>query len=203
VVGALNFPLGGAGGTIVGPEDGNFAIWVGTLIPSDSQLLLVNDVDKDGEARQRLARIGYTKVKAVLVGGMASYQAAGYPVETSSRVDLKSGPSLDSLLSSGSKLIDVRTEGEYLSNSAKGALNLPLATLHSHLDQLEKDKSYIAFCTAGYRSAIAASILRRSGFKVLDVAEGFAAVSVYAPEHTTTGVVCPTMKSLIEAMETH
>ena len=52
-----------------------------------------------------------------------------------------------------------------------------------------RDKSYIAFCTAGYRSAIASSILRRSGFKVSDVAGGFAAVSVYAPEHTTTGVV--------------
>lgn len=28
---SLNFPLGSAGGTIVGPEDGNFAMWVSCL----------------------------------------------------------------------------------------------------------------------------------------------------------------------------
>ncbi len=62
VPGALNFPLGEAGGTIVGPEDGNFAIWVGTLVPSSAELLLVNPPGKDGEALQRLSRIGYSKV---------------------------------------------------------------------------------------------------------------------------------------------
>ena len=65
VRGALNVPLGEAGGTIVGVEDGNFAIWVGTLVASDASLLLVNYPDKHDEALQRLARIAYTKVRAL------------------------------------------------------------------------------------------------------------------------------------------
>ena len=63
IPGALNFPLGEAGGVIVGPEDGNFAIWVGTLVSNDSTYLVVTASGKDGETLQRMARIGYTKVR--------------------------------------------------------------------------------------------------------------------------------------------
>ena len=60
----------------MGPEDGNFAIWVGTLVPNDSTYLVVSASGKDGETLQRMARIGYTKVsecvaepKNKIVGG--------------------------------------------------------------------------------------------------------------------------------------
>ena len=46
----------------MGTEDGNFAIWVGTLVPSESTFLVVSAIGKDGETLQRLSRIGYTKV---------------------------------------------------------------------------------------------------------------------------------------------
>ena len=52
-----------------------------------------------------------------------------------------------------------------------------------------RDKEYITFCVSGYRSAIAASLLRKAGYKVKDINRGFAAVSVYSPSHTTTGSV--------------
>ena len=47
----------------MGPEDGNFAIWVGTLVSNDSTYLVVTASGKDGETLQRMARIGYTKVR--------------------------------------------------------------------------------------------------------------------------------------------
>ena len=47
----------------MGPEDGNFAIWVGTLVSNDSTYLVVTPSGKDGETLQRMARIGYTKVR--------------------------------------------------------------------------------------------------------------------------------------------
>jgi predicted sulfurtransferase len=52
-----------------------------------------------------------------------------------------------------------------------------------------RDDKYVAYCTGGYRSTIAASILRKKGFKVQDVVKGFAAISVTAPELTTKGEV--------------
>ncbi len=53
-----------------------------------------------------------------------------------------------------------------------------------------RSQKYIAYCVSGYRSAIASSLLRQAGFDVVDVTFGFAAVSVFAPTHTTTGKVC-------------
>lgn len=198
---SLNFPLGGEGGAIVGPEDGNFAMWVGTLVPPGNDILLVTDMGKEGEALQRLARIGYTKVKAVLRGGFCSYKEAGLPVETATRVDIRASP-LSSLLASGMELLDVRTKGEFEQNTAKASLNLPLAEMSQQsLEKcLEKDKVYLVFCSSGYRSAIAASVLKRWGFKGQDIVSGFASVSYHSPELTTSGKVCPVMKALMEKM---
>ena len=53
-----------------------------------------------------------------------------------------------------------------------------------------RSKKYIAFCSTGYRSVIASSFLRSFGFDVVDIYGGFAAVSVSAPQLTTTGKVC-------------
>ena len=58
-----------------------------------------------------------------------------------------------------------------------------------HLFLFYRGRKYIAYCTSGYRSVIASSILRAEGFDVVDVYGGFAAVSVYAPQITTTGKV--------------
>ncbi|XP_064398734.1 uncharacterized protein LOC135345254 [Halichondria panicea] len=203
IPGSINFSLGVAegAGTIVGVEDGNFAIWVGTLISNDTPLLIVNSLGKESEALQRLSRIGYTSyIKGILCGGFGAYKEAGLPVEKHCSVDLKSGPPLDSYVSKGYQIIDVRTEGEYGGNKVRGALNLPLAKLRTLQNSLDKSQKYIAYCVSGYRSAIASSLLRQAGFDVVDVTFGFAAVSVFAPTHTTTGKVCPSMKKLISGL---
>lgn len=201
IPGSINFSLGVCcgGGAIVGVEDGNFAIWVGTLVASDASILLVNAPGKDSEAMQRLARIGYaSNIKGVLEGGFKAYCEAGLPIVKSSRIDLKVGPGLDSYLSRGYQVMDVRTAGEYDGNKVRGAINVPLANLKDLIPTLDKSKKYIAYCVSGYRSAIATSFLKQAGFEVMDINLGFAAVSVFAPDSTTTGKVCPTMKKLIE-----
>ena len=103
------------------------------------------------------------QVKGILTGGMQSYKEAGYPMEINDRIDLvcerplwclsmyivihthtywhthmqTKGRTLNSYLAEGSRLLDVRTEGEYKSNTAKGATNLPLASLNSLLSALD------------------------------------------------------------------
>ncbi len=52
-----------------------------------------------------------------------------------------------------------------------------------------RNEKYIAYCVSGYRSAIASSLLRQAGYNVVDINFGFAAVSVFAPTHTTSGQV--------------
>lgn len=203
IKGSLNFPLGESGGAILRPEDGNFAIWVGTLLQSDRQLLLIAKPGKEGEALQRLARIGYTNVKGILKNGMTDWIQSGYPVHATQRIDIRPGhgTSLQDLVSNGYNLIDVRTKQEYEGNTVKGSHNLPLNEIYKHLEELDKSKRYLAFCSTGYRSIIAISILRASGINAVDVFGGFAAASVYAPDLTISGKVCPAMKSMIDKLE--
>lgn len=198
IPGSMNFPLGAAGGAIVGHEDGNFAIWIGTCLSNKTDLLLVNAPGKDSEALQRLARIGYTNVRGVLCGGIDAYVQGDHAVTRNSRINLFCGPSLADYISQGYQLLDVRTKGEFEGNTVKGAINIPLAQLDSLTGLLNKDQKYIAFCAGGFRSTIAASILKARGFKVQDVDKGFAAISVTSPLVTTTGKVCPILKAAIE-----
>eukprot|EP00731_Ephydatia_muelleri_P022012 Em0014g603a len=195
------FPLGSAGGTIVGVQDGNFAIWVGTMVSPNAKLLVITAPGRELEALQRLTRIGYNQIKAVLDGGFSAYSSAGYPVCTEKRLNLKDGVKVSDLITNGDILLDMRTPGEYQTNSVKGAINLPITSVYKGLNSLDKSKTYVAFCAGGYRSGIASSILRAEGFKVVDIFGGFAAISTYEPAVTTTGVVCPTMKGRIELLE--
>jgi hydroxyacylglutathione hydrolase len=201
IAGSLSFSLGGAGGAVVGTEDGNFAIWVGTLVSSSAELLIVAESGRDGETLQRLSRIAFTNVKGVLKGGIDAYKDAGFALESFQRIDLREPEtSLESLLASGHRLIDVRTETEYNGNTATSATNMPLATLPTQLDRLDRSVDYVAFCVSGYRSAIATSLLRKAGFRVRDIFGGFAAINWTAPSHTTSRAVCPRMKAIADSL---
>jgi rhodanese-related sulfurtransferase len=199
IKGALNFPLGEAGGAIVRVEDGNFAIWVGTLVSNETKLLIVTKQGKESETLQRLARIAYTNIAGVLEGGMDGWN---YPTETVERLNLKSSPTaLTEALSKGHQLIDIRTLGEYRNNSTHDTINVPLNEIYQRIPTLDKSTQYIVYCSTGYRSVIGSSIMRERGLNTIDIYGGFASISVYSPELTTSGKICPTMKSMIEKLE--
>nr|WP_315255772.1 rhodanese-like domain-containing protein [uncultured Flavobacterium sp.] len=71
---------------------------------------------------------------------------------------------LSEAIQNGAFLVDVRTPIEFSEGSAKGAVNVPLDKLHSHLEKLKGKKSIIVFCKSGMRSAQANSILEQNGF---------------------------------------
>ncbi|XP_065911105.1 uncharacterized protein [Dysidea avara] len=200
VEGSINISLGTEGGATLSVEDGNFCIWVGSVISKDDKIYLINEPGRDKEAVQRLARIGY-KTSGILDGGIEAWKNAGLPLASHKRIDLSTkDENLQDLLSTGYKLLDVRTPPEYSNNCAKVAMNTPLANLAEYFDKLDKNTPYICYCAAGYRSSIATSLLNQHGFKAMDIYGGFAAISVFNPELTTTGKVCPTMKKVIDQL---
>ena len=76
------------------------------------------------------------------------------------------------------QLVDVRNEGEYESGSIDGAKNIPIAQLRSRIGELDPAKPTVVYCAGGYRSSIAASLLREAGFTdVSDVLGGYAAIA--------------------------
>ena len=71
----------------------------------------------------------------------------------------------DALIRNGAVVIDVRTQQEFASGHAKGALNIPLDSLSARIKELPKDKPILTCCASGMRSGTAKSILQANGFK--------------------------------------
>ncbi|SDG57334.1 MBL fold metallo-hydrolase [Psychroflexus sediminis] len=170
--------------------DNNFAQWVGELIPDiKQQILLVTDPGKEEESIIRLARVGYDHAIGYLKGGMEAWQASGREIDSIDRISVKELE--DRLKTNSAKVFDVRKKSEYQSQHLKNAENTPLNELNKYLAEFPKTE-FIIYCEGGYRSMIAASILKQRGIdKVVDVIGGFEEIL----EHEAipiTNYVCPT-----------
>ena len=154
--------------------DGNFAPWVGALIPDIKQeILLVTDPGREQEVVTRLARVGYDYVIGYLDGGFDAWKNAGLETDHIQQV---SAAELAELLQKDKNLhvLDVRKESEFFSEHALNAENAPLDDVNGSMTQVDKNKTYYVHCAGGYRSMIFASILRARGYdNLIDVKGGF------------------------------
>ncbi len=156
------------------PLSGQFASWAGALLGLDTDLVLVSENDqRAAESRMRLARIGLERVAGHLAGGIPAWSKSGQPVETVPHLTVQE---LDRLRqqSPNLQIADVRRAGEWEEGHIEGAVLLPLNRLAHALDQLDPSRPVAVHCKGGYRSAIAASLLERAGFRqILNVTGGF------------------------------
>lgn len=169
--------------------DGSFANWVGELIPDINQeILLVTDPGKELESMMRLSRVGYDSTIGYLERGFGTWKLAGKEVDTIHRL---TPHELEAQYSQNSLIIDVRRKSEFDSEHVIGAKNIPLNEINGHLAEFPKDRPFILHCAGGYRSMIAASILKQRGYdNFSDVSGGFteiAKTSIHCSSY-----VCPT-----------
>jgi rhodanese-related sulfurtransferase len=151
--------------------NGQFAVWVGTLLDIDSPLVIITEPGKEDETVLRLARVGYEKVKGVLENGIKGYPGKLDEINTISAAEMKA------LVDSGIKTLDVRKITEWNVSHLKGAKFLSLSDFPNNLNELNKDLPYLVHCGGGYRSMTAISIMRNHGFKNLtNIAGGFGAM---------------------------
>ncbi len=76
------------------------------------------------------------------------------------------GPGVDvkALLDQGAIILDVRTKEEFKRDHVKGAINMPLNTVHRNIKKIKKyNKPIITCCVSGRRSGVAASQLQDFG----------------------------------------
>ena len=158
--------------------NGGFAPWVGALISNIKQdILLVVPEGKSEEAITRLARVGYDYTIGYLEGGMQAWIAAGKTSEqltSISSIEFQQRTKKEVL-----SVLDVRKQGEYNTMHLKlhGLIHLSLDQINHRLDEIDTQETYYIHCAGGYRSVIAASILKANGFhNVIDIAGGFAAI---------------------------
>ena len=170
--------------------DGSFAPWVGELVVDVKQpIILITPAGREKEAVTRLSRVGFDNTLGYLEGGMKAWKVAGKEVDTVDSVFA------DAILFNQStqenQVFDVRRRSEYISEHVIDALNTPLSELNNHLATLPKEEDFYLHCAGGYRSMIAASILKSRGYhNVINIKGGFAAIKKTNTQ--VTDYVCPT-----------
>jgi glyoxylase-like metal-dependent hydrolase (beta-lactamase superfamily II)/rhodanese-related sulfurtransferase len=161
---ATVFTKGFVPGSIFIGLEGRFAEWAGSLLPFDKPMILVTEPGKEEESVVRLSRVGFDKMQGFLQGGFEAWQAAGEAVDMIIDVeadelamDIPHDPNL--------LVVDVRRETEYADGHIKNAQLLPLNEMNDlvNLAQFEEKQNLYVHCAGGYRSVIAASLLKRQG----------------------------------------
>ena len=170
------FAIGFIPGSINIGLDGNFAPWVGALLPGiDQKILVVAPEYREEETVSRLARVGYDQSLGYLAGGFASWKAAGRDIDSITSVSAASF--MDEVTRNKAGIIDVRRPAEYSAGHFWGSVNLPLDNINDHPGQIDKNRTYYVHCAGGYRSMIFISILRARGYyNLVDVAGGYKAI---------------------------
>jgi rhodanese-related sulfurtransferase len=167
---SMDFAAGFIPGSMNIGLNGDFAVWAGTLITPGTPMLLVCEPGREKEAITRLARIGYDQVKGYLDGGIKVWFKAG---ERYDRILTFTGEESQQLLNDGEyKLLDVRNRRETAVNRITGAVHVPLNLLKDHVDTLSKNDKWLIYCAGGYRSMVAASMLKAAGFHFVASIEG-------------------------------
>ena len=158
--------------------DGRFAEWAGSLLPFDKPIVLVTAPGEQKESVVRLARVGFDKVKGYLDGGFPAWRQAGEPIDMI--IDIEPDElAMDIPFDENLVVLDVRRETEFADGHVKDAVNLPLQEMTDpgSLAIIEERHNLYVHCGGGYRSIIAASLLKRQGFHNLrNVTGGWAKI---------------------------
>ena len=144
---------------------GRFAEWAGSLLPFDKPILLITEEGKEEEAVVRLARVGFENVEGFLRGGFDAWKKAGEKTDMIINVEADE-LAMDIPFDDRLTVLDVRKFSEFADGHVKDAMNLPLAEMNdvAQIAQLEEDQNIYIHCGGGYRSIIAASLLKRQGY---------------------------------------
>lgn len=150
--------------------------WAGWVLPADARVvLLAADARQAGDAARQLIRIGVSRIDGYLSGGMHAWEAAALPVAS---LTIISAQELRSAIARGQApiVVDVRTAREWNAGHIAGALHVPLGDLQARASEIPRDRPLATMCEAGYRSALAASVLSRAGLdRIGSVAGGMSA----------------------------
>ena len=184
----LDFAIGHLPRSIFIGLDGNFAPWVGALIGDVKQtILLVAPQGREEEAILRLSRVGFDHTIGYLKGGFEAWKKEAMEYDTVTSVTAET---FKEALKNKVPVFDVRKNGEWSAEHVEDASNTPLDFLNDHLAEFPSDKPFYVHCAGGYRSIIAASILKSRGIhNMIDVAGGMKAIQ--EDGIPVTDYVCP------------
>jgi hydroxyacylglutathione hydrolase len=149
---------------------GRFAEFAGSLLEPDVRIVLMTEPGAEREGKNRLARIGFDNVIGYLDATDVRAAATAQRLTAKAFAECATSP--------GVQIVDVRNPGETQAGMLPNAVNIPVGQLPARLGELDPTRPTVVYCAAGYRSSVAASLLRRHGFgNVSDVIGGYGALT--------------------------
>ncbi|WP_271783202.1 MBL fold metallo-hydrolase [Aquimarina algiphila] len=169
--------------------DGGFAPWVGALIADVQQpILLVTPEGRVEETITRLSRVGFDHTLGYLKGGFEAWKASGATYDTITSISASEFK--NRMENQELPVFDVRKESEFVAEHIDNAHNSPLDFINDYLAHFPENQPFYVHCAGGYRSVIAASIIKSRGIhNLIDVAGGFKDIKEVGIK--TTEYVCP------------
>ena len=167
------FALGHLKGAINIGLDGLYAEFAGSVVTPEDDIVLVTDPDRELEGKNRLGRIGFDRVIGYLKDPFVVMFSRRGDVEVASRLTTNAlGERIADVPEL--QLVDVRNPGEAQAGMIGNAVNIPVGQLPDRLGELDPHKPTVVYCAGGYRSSMAASLLRKHRFDdVSDLLGGY------------------------------
>ena len=172
---ATEFTAGFIPGAIFIGLDGKMEEWASVILPKDKSILLITPLGKEIIVEQQFINCGFTLIEGNLEGGFETWRNAGEKVDLV--IDIEPDElAMDLPFDSNLTVIDVRSFEEFSNGHVKDAVNLPLKEMNdvAQLADFEENQNLYIHCGSGYRSVIAASLLKREGYvSVRNILGGF------------------------------
>lgn len=169
------FALGHLRGAVNIGLEGRYAEFAGSVVPTDVDIVLFTEPGQEMEGKTRLARIGFDRVIGYLERPFEAMFEHQGDVQIASRLTAKAFDQRVEELGD-LQIVDVRNPGEVAAGTVPNAIAIPVGQLPSRLAELDPARPTVVYCAGGYRSSVAASLLRRNGFvDVSDILGGFGA----------------------------
>ena len=156
--------------------NGSFAPWVGAIVGDVTQpILLVTPYGREEETVMRLARVGFDNSLGYLKGGIESWKKIGKPTDSIKAIDASELKKISE--KKELNIFDVRKPEEFISEHIPNSQNTPLDFINEKIGNFPKRANFYVYCAGGYRSMIAASIIKSKGIhNLIDVKGGFGSI---------------------------
>ena len=187
------FGMGHLCGSVNIGLSGKFEMWAGEILDREKPITLISDPGQEREAITRLARVGLEQIKGFLNHGIHALASTPELIRHTNRMTVTH---LEEHLMQADRphLLDVRTPHEWETRHIDDSRNIPLQHLFTRLSEIPKDHTIAVYCSSGYRSSIAASLLEHHDYdNIVDLVGGF--------EAWEEAIVNPSMQSAAALQE--
>ena len=155
--------------------EGRYAPFAGSVLEPDVDVVLVTQPGHELEGKNRMARIGFDRVVGYLHTPDEVMRDHPHQVRAASRLTAEELAQRITVVDD-LQVVDVRNPAEVTAGTVPGAVNIPVSELPARIGELDPARPTVVYCAGGYRSSVAASLLRQRGFiRVSDVIGGYSA----------------------------